>query len=411
VSLPRTAAWWSTVLVALVAATLDAAGKDGDQTLLNAHQDANSSNALGASAPWMDAAWNSRLSITADPALISGDASLAGFPLLITLDGAIHPDVFDRARPDGSDIRLTLGDGVTAPEMELVSYDGQARKAELWIRVPAFSKSENQFFLYYGNAIATANSTTDVWADYAAVYHFDENPAGGSLRDSSPAQAHAAAIAGAGGAWTGSDLVEGQIGRGWHYDGREITSTSSIYIPQRSWTTSAWLYLDDRGTDFFLQGSPCFFHFSAQASNVSHNAQYQNGYCGGHDWRWFDAPMAINEWHHWAWALSESDSSITFYYDGEEKPLWLIIRTEKWHPHGVGNQAEPVGVLSPMFFNDLDPMNGVGDEFRLQAGLRTPQWIATEYRNQKDPLHFFAYGPPESVAVRESSWGQLKSHY
>jgi len=377
-----------------------------------------SSPALAAD-PWYDTAWEYRVKVTVDPAEIEGNGALQGFPVLLSLNGADNGPLFDAARADGADLFVTTLDGSERLASDLVSFDDGGESAQLWFRSDVLSKTENEFYLYYGNGNATPPDASETWEEYSVVYHYENSPTSGTLLDSGPdgvdalARGYNESGQEVSDRWTSSDLVNGKIGKGWHYDGREITHTFDLFVNENSWSASAWVYLDNHSTDFFLQGNPCFFHFSSQASNVSHDGQYQNGYCGNQDWRWLSSDVDIQSWHYWTWVCSESDNSITLYYDGQETPItWKNPNgDQQWQPHGIGEQGKPVGILGPMWYNSLDAMSGIGDEFRLRPGTLSPEWVRTEFRNQSDPHGFVAFGDEQarSVSTESTSLAELKS--
>jgi hypothetical protein len=174
--------------------------------------------------------------LTAKASEIEGSDTLANFPLLVRLNAANHASVFAGAKADGSDLRFTLRNG-NSLSYELVSFDAAAQSAQIWVRVPALSKTQNEFYLYYGNLAAGTASSSSVWSNYTAVYHFEQ----------------------AGATWNASNRATGQIGSSWQYGTNKTVSTNSIVMTQKSWTVSAWVNLDEHGTDFVLQGGPCFF--------------------------------------------------------------------------------------------------------------------------------------------------------
>lgn len=351
---------------------------------------------------WLDSAWTYRVMMTVSPDSIEGTGTLSGFPLLVLLDDSSPPGIFSRARVDGGDLVFTEGDGKTVLDHELVAFDPDSRHAEIWVRLATMSRTRNRFYVYYGNPDAPPGSSPEVWADYTAVYHFQEDPSLGTLRDSSPRHGDALAVDGLDGTWAGSDLVGGQVGRGWYYDGGVLTRSKAISVPGNSWTVSAWLELEGRSTDFFMQTSPCFWHLSAQASDVSWSPQYETSTCGRLDTRWMSNQVVVNEWHHWLWAFDGPDSTISLYYDGDFKPVDSIWPgppdgLSKWAPHSLnGGGDEWVGILGPMFANGSDEMDGIGDEFRVRSGIPSPDRVKTEYRNQNTPQGFLSFGFEES---------------
>lgn len=367
-----------------------------------------------ADAGWLDAAWSRRMPFTAKADSVEGTDPLTNFPILVQLSSA-QAAVFTRAASDGRDLRFTSADGVTPLEAEIVRYDAGSQQAEIWVRADVLSKTSNQFYMYYGNPLASSASTSAVWSDYKAVYHFEQDPAVGTLLDSSPAQAHASTMVRQSATWTSGDLVAAKIGRGWHYDTNKTVNTNGIRVATATWTMSAWLKHDSHGTDFFTQSDPCYFHLSSQSSDVSWDVQYEGGYCGAPpDYRWLQGGVKLNEWHHFAWVYDGPSQQIAFYYDGVARGIYTIypVGADVYNGHTLNPDGSSLtSILGPMWANGMDEMNGTGDEFRVRPQTRTAAWMRTEFRNQNAPQQFYVFGQEETTSTQSSSFGALKSTF
>jgi hypothetical protein len=79
-----------------------------------------------------------------------GGRALLDYQLAVELD----PTNFDysRAAPDGSDLRFTLGDGVTELPHWIESWNpgGESR---VWVRAPSVPPGESTIFMYCGNLV------------------------------------------------------------------------------------------------------------------------------------------------------------------------------------------------------------------------------------------------------------------
>ncbi len=112
--------------------------------------------------------------ITIDPSKVAGNET--DFPVLITesnLVGAFWDKVLD-----GSDIFCTLEDA-TKLKRELVTLNKDARKLELYVKIPSLSGSINTTFrLHFGNSSLSETNDTDTWnSNFEVVMHMQEDAA------------------------------------------------------------------------------------------------------------------------------------------------------------------------------------------------------------------------------------------
>jgi uncharacterized repeat protein (TIGR01451 family) len=114
--------------------------------------------------PWYDFAWHYRR-----PVIITNTGgSLPYYQELVKLDSGNFD--FSRAKPDGSDVRLTHSDGTTELRYWVESWDSANQQAFLWVRVPALANGDTTIYLYYNNpdAVSTSSGTTtfDLFDDF-----------------------------------------------------------------------------------------------------------------------------------------------------------------------------------------------------------------------------------------------------
>ena len=369
-------------------------------------------------AGWYGSGWRHRVKITANPALVQG--TLLDFPLLV--DGSSLTSVFARAKSDGSDILITKRDGVTRLDHEIVGYDAGAHKAEIWFAADSLSASVREFFIYYDNPGATVSPAGSVWnGAYAAVYHFEEDPGLGTLQDYT-AGAHDANARNAAAAWTSGDVMAGQCGQAWRFNGTtHFINTRAIRIPDSTYVISAWLRHTTRTTDFTFQSNPNFWHVSSQTNNIVQRPHY-NLANPWRDLRWDPTPIPLNEFHYFTWVFDGVADTVYFYWDGERQPATPWAADPGVTHFYTGIPINPagnfdVGICGPMYWNGDDLMTGAGDEFRISSGLHGAAWIGTEYANQRDPGTFFTAAAEESgtpvtlqsfTAVRTSAGALLR---
>jgi hypothetical protein len=343
-------------------------------------------------AAWGQPAWAHRMEFTARADSVPPSGTLTDFPLLLSLDAA-QAQVFSRAKMDGSDLLVTAGDGTTVLDREIVGYDASAMEAEIWIRAGALSQADRRFYLYYDHPGTTlAAAPPGAWSPpYRAVYHFDDDPGGGVLTDSSPAGADIALLGSQG--WTSSDTTRAQIRQGWFLNGTtHHLATKSISTQDSSYVISMWLLNVESAVDFALQANPDYWHISSQVNSTAPQPDYalSTGYV-----RWYPRPIPLNAGYHlFTWVFNAAAHNVQFFYDGEPQNVYL--GSTYYGGRQINPQENvPVGVLGPIYYNSEDVMKGGADEFRIREGVVSADWIRTEYRNQRDPQGFYDFGSEE----------------
>ena len=346
---------------------------------------------------WLDPTWTYRVKVTVVADRIEGNGNLLDFPLLLHLDGAV-PWLFEHARSDGCDLVVTKADGKTVLGREIVTWDAASRDAEVWFRADTLSKSIRSFYVYYGNP-DTCITAAPAWpASYLGVYHFAGDPGAGIVGDSGPSDNDAAAGLNAG--FASADTIAGAIGRGWRFNGTtNWIDGDAIQSADSSFTISAWFacwnQMQDANFAFSVQQG--FWHLSAKRNSSQRVPDFvQNGF-----FSWGPNPLPDTLLHNYVWAMDGVADTIRFFYDGVEQPPLVRFKNPITAKVYTGLQIEGnVGIASPLFGNSnpFDLMEGIVDEFRVMRGIRGPQRVATEFRNQKNPAGFYLWGAPEMQA-------------
>jgi uncharacterized repeat protein (TIGR01451 family) len=113
--------------------------------------------------PWDDhEGWNYRIPVT-----IHSGTNLAWYQILVPLNSSNFD--FNRAKPDGSDIRFTHTDGTTELSYWIESWNNSTQLAYVWVKVPGVSSGDTTIYLYYNNpnasSISNGPSTFDSFDD------------------------------------------------------------------------------------------------------------------------------------------------------------------------------------------------------------------------------------------------------
>jgi hypothetical protein len=352
---------------------------------------------LGAAA-WLSPGWQYRVKITARQEFLETAGVLREFPLLV--DGEVLRGVFSRAQPDGGDLVVTKRDGRTVLNHEIVSYDPGSQSAQIWFEADSLSQAVREFYVYYGNPDTSISAAGSVWNDdYAAVYHFEEDPGLGTLRDYTAAGNHASSR-GPQSNWTSADVAPGPFGRAWLFNGTShYINTRAIRIQDSTFVISCWLMNRGRTTDFAFQANPGFWHVSSQI-NVAGWPNY-NIANPWRDLRWPQPVPQDGAFHYFTWVFDGVADTVQFYLDGQLQPAipWAADPGVKHfytgHPINPDGMSD-VGIIGPMYWNGEDHMDGPGDEFRISRGQHAAEWISTEYANQRSPGAFYVVGAEET---------------
>lgn len=340
---------------------------------------------------WLNPAWPYRLKITVDPDSVEGTAALIDFPFLLSLDGSTAQGVFVNAKPDGSDLVVTKHDGVTPLSREIVSYDDIGQSAEIWFAADTLSKTVHEYFLYYGNPdTSIVHVHGAVWQPaFLGVYHFAEDPGQGVLLDYSGHAAHGLPQGG----WTSSDLIAGAVGQGWHFNGTSHWidgDAMALASTDSSFTIGAWFAvwdLLDNGADFAFGVGEGYWHLSAKRNGQQRHADLANA---NGSIAWYPSPLPNSSLHNFTWLLDAVSDTARFFFDGREQNVRFRYAPNPPHKVYTGNRiAGNVGIAGPIFGSTQDLMVGIVDEFRVYEGIRTREWIRTEYRNQKHSDGFY----------------------
>lgn len=337
---------------------------------------------------WLSPDWSFRIRLAVAQDSIVGSEPFVGFPLLLPMNGDDLPGVFDHAAENGMDIVITKSDGVTPLPREVVSYDALLRKAEVWFRADTLSAAAHSFYLYYGNQdTAITNVSGAVWdQSHLSVYHFSEPPNQGILRDWGAHSNHALPRGG----WTQADTIGGAIGQGWRFngtthwiDGDAVSSTDSTF------TISAWFADWDRfsgGGDFAFHVEVGYWHLSVKRNEAQPRADYARN---GGTISWYP-DLPDEQLHHFVWILDGVADTARFFFDGDEQAIRMRYAPNPPYRVYTGNQIlGNVGIAGQAYGGGTDAFHGIADEFRILAGVRSPSWVKTEYRNQKSGIAFF----------------------
>ncbi len=272
-------------------------------------------------------------------------------------------------------------EGASKLDHEIDSYNSVTGTASFWVRIPTLSHTvDTVIYLFYGNPSVTVSqeNKAGVWRNnYLSVYHLGNGTTVGP-NDSGSAGYTLAGSASA---------VSGKIGGGAAFNGSPATYLYNDSLPayptgSSPVTLETWVQLASS------TGGEEILGYGANSAN------------GSRDGLWWDGSNAImefenlgvsgpmpfdNNWHHLVGvygggALSTATDQL--YLDGA--PLststsggWPDITTTEFKIGGIPTVTSCCA------------LNGSVDEVRVSSGVRSSDWVATEYANQSSPSTFY----------------------
>jgi hypothetical protein len=321
------------------------------------------------------------------------DSTLTNFPVYVDLN-TLGAHFFSMVKSDGSDIRVTASDGTTEVPREVVAIDTGTNTGELHFQAPSISSSvDTTFYIYYGatseneyQASSTYGSRA-VWnANYEAVYHYDDTPAGSaSILDSTRNANHGTSQGG----MSGSSLTTGRMGQGYDFSGGNYyIDFPQLVAGNSQMTVSYWIdnpsYNDGRA-------------FSSGGSGTGQVLIWPDD-LGGLECM-VDGARATSNLNPSGWAQHACT------YDG--------ATVQNYANSTPAGSAGKTGNIATVGTGDLFGVDGGAslylsdtvDELRVMNIAVSADWLESEYANQTNPSTFYATStyetlsnPPVSVA-------------
>lgn len=316
-----------------------------------------------------------RKKITIDNSKVAGSSNLTDFPILFsTIDSDLAQATGKVQDANGYDILFTLADGTTL-DFDLEKYDGTTGEYIAWIRIPTlFVNADTELFMYYGNcgfAGGDPSVTATFNVNYLGVYHFNDDLGATSVVDDRTGNTNDGT---ANGTMNGADVVAGQVGDGFDFDGTDDyidLGTAPQTTAAGARTIELWAQADAFDNGGVFQGGTIANDFSLHTDNGT-NDNWDIEYNGNDDE--FTLSGSSSGWHHFA--LTYDGSIVQLYYDGVLFDNTTVALTT------AANNLEIAR------WNAIE-FDGLIDEVKVSDVARSSGWIQTEYNNQSDPNNFY----------------------
>jgi hypothetical protein len=333
-------------------------------------------------APWYNDDWTKRIPVSIDYTEVN--SALIDFPVYVDMS-TLGSDFFSDIQSDGDDIRITTSDGVTELPFDLVVIGTSTETGELHFKADVISPtSTTKFYIYFGNATATAYTASDtygrnaVWTNYEAVYHLED------LADSTGNGNTLNAV--------GSPTsLASKLGKGYSYPGSLSVyhKTSGHVIDMNSsldGRVSAWVKPSNTNRGDFAGQWPAYmlkWSLSGHASKFRMQAVYPTN-----SFAQSPSTYSTGVWRYIVGDLDFSTTETTLYVNGA-----LTATSTGAGSIVINNQPFSIGAEFGNF--SYNAFSGVVDEVRISTAILSSDWEASEYTNQSDPEGFYSVGVVE----------------
>ena len=342
----------------------------------------------GSASGWYDTSWSNRQQL--DLANADVDAAMTDYPVLIKLTSAAN-SVFATAQSNGNDILFTDEDG-NKLKHELESFNA-TDELLAWVKIPYLSStSTTNIYMYYGNAVSgNQQEVADTWdSNYEMVYHFDETS--GSADDST-------------GVYDGSNSnitysTTGKVGKAYDYNGSNaVTDTNySTSLSASDFTIEGWLKADSTTEVYAI----------AQAhTSPGYSSDFIFYYNGSTNLWWMRTVQVAQpggftgtDWNYIVMAWDQSAGTYEGFVNGVSAGTsGTVTGYGGVNSIKIGSRGD--GVSS--FYE------GVIDEVKISASIRSDDYISTTYNIQSDPANFVTFGAEEAITASGDWAGHINS--
>ncbi len=337
------------------------------------------------------------------------DSDLNDFPVFIDLARLGSSNSFWQSvrSANGGDLVVTNSVGQRLP-LEVVGFSTSTKSGQIYFKADAlYDLTDTDFYLYYGSSTASQPASTteygsrNVWSGYGGVWHLDYNGTGaqGDWRDSTANSNYSSTTASA------PTRVAGPLGYGQQFNGTNNVirfEKSSSMEPAGDFTLSAWVWWGNQTSawskpvHYGQDGIAPYGAYMFQINNADESqTQFQ---VGKSTWEAITATnFATGTW-----------SYMTGVYDFYSDSILYI--------NGVNRANTSAGINTPTVYDNYGLsfgangnaagswFNGRIDEVRIYPGVRSPEWVSTEYNNQVNVGAFISTSSQETISWYDTEY-------
>ena len=337
----------------------------------------------------------------------AGASEVKDLPVLVRLaEGA--PVGFSYSACDKDSLRFADASGNLIPH-EIDTWDEEGESL-VWVKIPSVTSSSTKFRMYYGGvgALTALLPAADVWSNYAAVWHLNEDGTDGGTTDPVIVKNSSAnGVSLDGEAYGGTTAAEGAIGGARHiYPGTSgmggIWATGSLPCTafKGVMTVSAWLLHDNASCSwdhiFYKRAaSGDSGGLAIELNNNSTSADVRGG--NSTNFSTGNFSKLKTEWTYIAFAYS--GTSCTVYENGLTKKTGTVgAVTDNLDRWSFGNSTKGYQGAT-----GNSPWRGSMDEIRLSGMVQSADYAAAEYGAMTNG--FLSCGEVESISAK--AWGNV----
>ena len=370
-----------------------------------------------ADAVWFSSSWNYKVKVEVNPNKVGTTTAVTSMPVYNDCGG--FPTTFwTNASSTGADIRVVESDDTTETAFELVSFSTTSKTCELHFMADSLgTTSTSTFYIYYGNATATAYAVTDtygrnnVWGGYALVAHGNES-SGTRTNSTGGTNLSQNGTVNSGTGKVGTNGINSPGGTTNYLSGAD----GSTYDILGNISTTFWLNVTTAPTSGQLKA--LMTKDSAGASQRSYAFDYYNN-GGTKQIRAFITKdgAAINatevslnkDLSTATWAkvdiigtvANPNATKFTFYVNGVSQGNGTVTYSNGTSS-AIYNSTTAYN-LGRYVYASAPIIDGVFDEVRLSSTTKSSSYLWTEYNNQSSTSTFFYIGAEEAYSAGTST--------
>ena len=315
-------------------------------------------------------------------------AALTDYPLKVGI--VADANVGGRCLSTGADVRFTLADGTLLySEKNDFLITAGAATGNFWVNVPSLpSDADTVINMYYGCPTAAAQANPELtWnANYAAVYHCEQDPSGAApqVLDSTANAKHLTTV----GTMTTGDLVAAKVGSGLDLDGTNDGAWGDLWTDQQTNVHMTYWELPTAGIDaeqMAMHNGVDMYGWGAGICGTSRAALFDMiAWC-------FDGLWSGGVWDHIAWGRDAT--TWAGYLNGAVVDGWTSTT-------GVRNPVtcSSIGFVYP----NIRPVTGVVDELRMLLIAPSTPLIAYDYLTQNTAAGGLTWGAEQAANMVRS---------
>lgn len=290
----------------------------------------------------------------------------------------------------GYDVSFMDSSGASNLFFYLEKWDNSSKRWQGWVKVPSLSSSiDTAIRVYYGDAsVASDQSSTQTWSEFAGVWFMSEGSVGVSSVKDKTSSANNMSPNGTQLAPSSDGKLTSSIERGSSTaELSRLVTDGNLNIPTGSWTVLGWIYK--------TQNTPV---------NGQWIWQVDNGYIRSHSntqtWRSYTSPSQLlqqasgtvsnNAWHRSA-ARHVSGQGLHAHLDG----TLVGSATTNLNPY-LGTNT-PMALFQSATANQ--PFIGRISHFFIATKDLGEAWIETDFANQNESSSFYSIGAETPVSA------------